>query len=432
MKRNVLFGLVIVLALVAAGLYVGSAVPFVASADDPGVDPGGIVGGGTQSDPYLIATVDDYLRLSEAYDGTYAEYRLTADLDFGGQTVEPWGSSEVPFFGKFDGDHYRIFNATVRSSSGGATGLFGMLFNASVIDLGVYDVVVDGTGAPAVGGIVGVAENTSVTGSYVGGIAGVAENASVTGSYFNGSIRVDASSGATSVGGLIGSLKKGSVSRSFASADITIVSGADSATAGGLIGVADGTADSGADNLFVVESYAAVRTIGGTPALSGGLIGAKTGQDTLTLSYAYFNSDFVSTALGNPEDTTVIANNVVGYSAAEWATVSVTTVFPFSTEIWAPDKSRSGDAAAVFYPELAGFRQRSPYFSKYAASTRFYGFLPESGSAEWGTQDNPYLIETPAQFLYLSTAVNTYRRSRYVRRQRISTDRIGRQSGVPR
>lgn len=409
MKRNVLFGLVIVLALVAAGLYVGSAVPFVASADDPGVDPGGIVGGGTQSDPYLIATVEDYLRLSEAYDGTYAEYRLTADLDFGGQTVEPWGSSEVPFFGKFDGDHHRIFNATVRSSSGGATGLFGMLFNASVIDLGVYDVVVDGTGAPAVGGIVGVAENTSVTGSYVGGIAGVAENASVTGSYFNGSIRVDASSGATSVGGLIGSLKKGSVSRSFASADITVVSGADSVTAGGLIGVADGTADSGADDLSVVESYAAVRTIGGTPALSGGLIGAKTGQDTLTLSYAYFNSDFVSTALGNPEDTTVIANNVVGYSAAEWATVSVTTVFPFSTEIWAPDKSRSGDAAAVFYPELAGFRQRSPYFSKYAASTRFYGFLPESGSAEWGTQDNPYLIETPAQFLYLSTAVNTYR-----------------------
>ena len=146
--------------------------------------------------PYLLSK--DYLRLSEAYDGTYAEYRLTADLDFGGETVEPWGSSEVPFFGKFDGDHYRIFNATVQGSSGGATGLFGMLYNASVTDLGVYDVVVDGTGSSAVGGIVGVAENTSVTGSYVGGIAGVAENTSVTGSYFNGSIRVDASSGATS------------------------------------------------------------------------------------------------------------------------------------------------------------------------------------------------------------------------------------------
>ena len=52
MKRNVLFGLVIVLALVAAGLYVGSAVPFVASADDPGVDPGGIVAIRPLSDRY--------------------------------------------------------------------------------------------------------------------------------------------------------------------------------------------------------------------------------------------------------------------------------------------------------------------------------------------------------------------------------------------
>ena len=93
------------------------------------VDNSSFSGGtGTNSDPYILATADDFFSFingSEFYD---KNFKLGADIDLRGKHIEVGGASaKIAFSGTLDGNNKTISNATIISNgSWGVVGLFGI------------------------------------------------------------------------------------------------------------------------------------------------------------------------------------------------------------------------------------------------------------------------------------------------------------------
>ena len=187
-------------------------------------------GAGIPKEPYLITNIDELLSI---WYRPMAHYRLAADIDLSGITrnmaVVPW------FGGSFDGNDFCIRSIHVQGTNN--LGMFGILgYNAQIINMGVEDVSIEGTGYQIgglaglnlggvsssyssgtvtgeqdVGGLVGYNEgnitasqsNVEVSGNYyVGGLVGNNISyyiANITTSYSTGSV-----SGDYEVGGLVG------------------------------------------------------------------------------------------------------------------------------------------------------------------------------------------------------------------------------------
>ncbi|MBR4455181.1 MAG: hypothetical protein IKS32_03045, partial [Solobacterium sp.] len=115
-------------------------------------------GTGTEADPYLISTADDWKALAgavndgEAYTGKY--FRQTADLDMSGAgNLNPVGTLEHPFAGNYEGDGFAISNAAItgmacsfQGYNMNVAGLFGALVGSgSISNLKVTNVSVTAT-----------------------------------------------------------------------------------------------------------------------------------------------------------------------------------------------------------------------------------------------------------------------------------------------
>jgi uncharacterized membrane protein len=356
--------------------------------DGPG--PAGMVGSGTESDPYVITTVDQLQAMEQDLD---AYYVLGNDIDASetagwneGRGFDPVGSESTEFTGNFDGHGHTITNLTIDRPTASNVGLFGYAFppfdrrssenivnvtltNVSVVgnesvgalvgeSLGVehQHVRVQGTvtGNKSVGGILGrtrlapasnVSADVTVSGrTVVGGIVGWGqlrlEHSSVTGS-------VD---GETAVGGAVGYLDEGETIETVSST--ATVDG--STEVGGLVGLQAGE----------IRRSSATGTVTGETDV-GGLVGDA--RDNIDDSWAngtvtgntnvgglagqasdnvirYSNSGFNSSVLLSNVSTT---GNVTGEDAVGGLVGELTGGETFGSGEWRHDRIDNASATGA-------------------------------------------------------------------------------------
>jgi len=251
-------------------------------------------GTGEPNDPYQIATAEDLMLLGETLDDYDKHFILTADIDldpnlpgrkvFDKAVIAPdindanWGFDGLPFRGSFDGNGYVISHLTINGKQ--YLGLFGKTGSgASISNLGLEEVDVNGTG-DYVGGLVGMnTDSSSITNCYsivtvvgediVGGLVGHnrGDDSSITNSYSTGLI-----TGSTYVGGLIGWNDDGDITACYSSGTVSGEIGV-----GGLVGFNEGNATNTA-------SYSTCMVTGSSNV--GGLVGMNEYCSTITASYS--------------------------------------------------------------------------------------------------------------------------------------------------
>ena len=255
-------------------------------------------GSGTEDDPYLIFTGAQLAYLASgtnsgnSYSGRY--FKLMNNLDLNGLEWTPIGkgkdynSSTYAFSGYFDGNGMVISNFT-QTNSRQFSGLFGVICNASVSNLGIHNAYI----------------HVEYDGSYclAGGLAGSAAESKLTNCYVTNSTIYAKYSGLCVVGGLVGELyasKEAQVSNCFANCEVTAYGGGNTA-AGGLIGIVDW--DGGA-NVYRIDSCYAVGTVYSDCA-AGGFIG-QTWSDVVYVSYSFSNANITG---GSPRGAFIGKNN---------------------------------------------------------------------------------------------------------------------------
>lgn len=80
-----------------------------------------IIGGGTQSDPYIITTA---IQLQKINENLEASYKLGANIDLTGLQWTVIGNQKYPFTGRLDGNGYTISNLSLEKDADNV-GLFG-------------------------------------------------------------------------------------------------------------------------------------------------------------------------------------------------------------------------------------------------------------------------------------------------------------------
>ena len=173
--------------------------------------------------PYQIATPAQLAKLAElvnsedeatrnTYNSKY--YKLTDDIDLsayagmdGGKSWAPIGTESKKFKSTFDGGGHKITGLTIDRPEEDNIGLFGLIQNGTVQNLGLVNVSI--SGSRSVGGVAGVVYGTvencyttgSITGKYqVGGVAGKVYG-TVENCYSTGSI-----TGEGNIGGVAGAV----------------------------------------------------------------------------------------------------------------------------------------------------------------------------------------------------------------------------------
>lgn len=289
-------------------------------------------GDGSDSNPFLIATVADLQQMKGA---PAASYKLANDIDATGFEFTPVEG----FSGTLDGAGKTVSFLQFAETS--ATGIFKSASDAKVMNLTLTDPVVDLSGASSTSSVVmstGMAstlENVKVYGAVVTGgeydgefgvLAGsLSNNSIVTGCYVaNASIALPEAS----VGGLVAALKTGSSVKS--SAFTGSISG--NSEVGGIVGA--GSLDFAVEDSHVDADIIAANTVGGiVGSASRGKVNRNVVEGTLAATRPQWKSvamGGVAGALdplapsgyeddGTPiypaESPKVITNNVVAVSS---------------------------------------------------------------------------------------------------------------------
>jgi alpha-tubulin suppressor-like RCC1 family protein len=208
-----------------------------------------------------IADIEDQLvqlaRTLNTEGVTYgnAHYKLVNDINLsayganfnGGRGWVPIGSHSTPFMGVFDGNGKTVSRLYINDFSASNIGLFGVVIDSTVKNLGVSDADVRGI-------------------FYVGGIVGAAWGGSIEYCSFAGSV-----TGIFSVGGIVGR-NWGSVSNSYSTGDVA-GEGSGNGEIGGIAG------HSGFEG-SITNCYA-------TGTISGSRIGGIVGRNKGTVSNCY-------------------------------------------------------------------------------------------------------------------------------------------------
>jgi hypothetical protein len=170
---------------------------------------------GTPAYPHRITTASQLSKIGDAAEGygMADAYEVNADLDLSdfdaGAGWTPVGSQANPFQGTFNGNNHTVAKMTINRPVSDDTGLFGFTSGATVMNISLNEVSI--LGDQNVGGLIGQAPNTVVSG------------VSVTGAVY----------GTNGVGGLIGSADaQTTITESYAATAIN----AEDSEAGGLIG----------------------------------------------------------------------------------------------------------------------------------------------------------------------------------------------------
>jgi hypothetical protein len=211
-------------------------------------------GGGIQSDPYLVETIED---LNNVRNNMSAWYRQVYDINASitsawdnGAGFVPIGNQTTPFKGKYDGNNKKISNLFINRPTLDDVSLFGVIdYTGRVFDLNIENP--NFTGNNRVGGLVGLIGNSSTNGAAIYGC-------SVAGT--------TPLKGATNIGGFCGVARRCEIQ--YCSSNIGIDKrsdyASDSYSNGGFVGAAYGAA--------VIKDCYAFGTVKGNKE-TGGFVG---------------------------------------------------------------------------------------------------------------------------------------------------------------
>lgn len=340
--------------LFVSGLVAGVAAPAVAAPCSSGVLP---AGSGTSGSPYLIATAQNLIWMSEqTANWNNQHFRQTNDIDLGGCQFTPIGKNTTAHFkGTYDGRGFVIEGLYIRETTTYA-GLFGDTNETAVFrNIGLVDVDIESTG--------------TVAGALVGRLTGA--SAQVHNSYSTGSV-----SGTDAIGGLVGQVWANPlVSNSYSSASVTIT--ANNGKGGGVAGT---IVTSGRLTNVYASGLVSVRS-GFTSTALGGLVGGTTAA---TVTAAFFDSD-----------VSALSNGIgAGRTTAQMTTLSTFSAWDI-VDGW----------------EAFDFASPSNYWGICSVENRGYPFLLWQFSAD----DNPCVapssessdgqVGVPGIFLYVAGPV---------------------------
>jgi len=237
MRKNILtLQIVMILLIMTGGLFAQTATPpSNYSTSD-----------GSESDPYLISSLNNLYWLSQNSGKWDKNYEQTADIDASGTSgwdsgagFSPIGNNSTDFTGSYNGQDYTINELTINKSSTNLfAALFGQIDGATIENLGITNV--DITGEYCLSGLVGGAKNSTIKNCYSTGSV-----------YLNGSI-----AGNQYYGGLAGYLTNSTMSNCYSTANVS-----GDRFVGGLIGLT--TNYSTISNCFSKGSVSGEENIGG-------------------------------------------------------------------------------------------------------------------------------------------------------------------------
>jgi hypothetical protein len=271
---------------------------------------------GTQTEPYLITTVNEFHTIGS---GSYlynSAYQICADM-----TIH--NPNPGPFAGTLDGRGNKItLNLNAAGESGGALGIFAVLNGATIRNLVINGTInVFSPSQPIyAGALAGQAYNSNIQtiashvsilaesptgGVWAGGITGQAFNLTVADSYSSGNILAVSTAGLTYAGGITGSVGSASsgsnitINRCFASGNIN----------------AEGSASNAAGILGLVNS-GTTGAVNNCAALNGSLSGASSiGRIAGRTSAVIMTNNYANSAMAFAPAYTPV-NNASGKDGA--------------------------------------------------------------------------------------------------------------------
>lgn len=311
------------------------------------------------TDYYDVSTPEE-LQSVDTTNYTYVVINLTSDIDLSGYKWQPIGTYEHPFNGEFYGNGYTIKNLTIDTSrnayiNNNCVGLFGETNDSIITELKLEDISVNAPNYEYVGGIVGNAEHTTITKSYVtgniigqnnvGGIAGRTDSTVIKNSYSTTNIE-----GVKYTGGIIG---QGSVElyNSYATGDIT---GSD--YVGGLVGYLENVnsrelfpKDSLIKNAYYTGNITGVSN-------TGKIVGSRYSLGGTSIFYAYYFTEqtltcdcdeYISGRQASFSDITEewFTNTSNWYSSPKWSDTiwDFSDLSEYSPKLIIENSSNSGD-----------------------------------------------------------------------------------------
>ena len=240
-------------------------------------------GSGTQNDPYLIATAEQFNKMGGDQDGNTTQdkyYKQTANLTFGGQNA----FKAIEFSGHYDGGGHWI-TADGRQNTALFGTLSGKVKNVTLFGIDVQTDKSSGILAVSIGGgrldtISVFASSLSVSANASVLFAGILASSSWTSTVFccgvdNCSISFNPGTWAGEVGGLVGASHSDTLEYSSFSGKIDLYGSSSNRYASGLIGSANG---SSVKACMVSDGY--VNMAGNVNAHICGLVYSKVDQHT--------------------------------------------------------------------------------------------------------------------------------------------------------
>lgn len=227
-----------------------------------------IQGNGTEDSPYIIDNANKFVAFG--YLVTNAYWKLTADIDLGGNEWPYGGAAPKTFKGHFDGDGHTVSNYTITAVSNKANALIGTISGtakanrAEVKNLNISNVTISATADLAA---------TTYIGALAGNVIQYADIVDV--SVTNVTINVANLTGANYHGGLVGRLQKNSTINHCSVTGVSITLGGNITGAcyvGGAVGSLESAA--GDDSSITGCSVSGTIKTDGSHTLSNNLTNA--------------------------------------------------------------------------------------------------------------------------------------------------------------
>ena len=384
-------------------------------------------GDGAENTPFEIGNAQNLYNLSylhnnyTGYDNL--EYIQTANITLDAEFT-PIGTSKE-FSGKYNGNYFKINNLIINGQENGYYGLFGIISNANVEKVAIASGIISGVGY--IGSIAGEARNSTILNSYslidivslgasyAGGVVGYANGGKIEYCFNAGRINAKASA----AGGIAG-YSAATISQSFNMGMVIADSGA---AAGGIVGINSG------GHVQVCYNSGTVKVT--SDAYVGGLVGNSDG--TITDSYTIAKVLYISQAKAGSISGRV-NQGVNNHLIRSFYNTDICGLPPFSGAINISENVKtteemesqdfldgfSNDSYYEFGLEnsqdshyaprlsaLIGINDDIDTYSALSVRLRLFGWNDDS-LAEWGSQDNPYLISSRKQLDDLSFLTSTY------------------------
>ncbi len=251
-------------------------------------------GSGTEADPYVIKTLNQYMafaesvNLGQSYQGKYIVLGNDIDMSSLAEAYRPVGNESHPFEGTFDGKGYTLKNWSHTAYEESYQGLFGMagaqsviknvkVDNPSLTSAGAYTGIVVGYSSGVVSNVTVTAATMTHTNSFGGGVIGAFKGTTASNLSFSGTL-----TGAGETGGVIGELQAGTVTGLESHGTVT-ASSVFSSVYHGLGGVIGGTLNKGEMHIERCYNDAMVNATAAN-LLTGGVVG--------DLAYAHLSGSF--------------------------------------------------------------------------------------------------------------------------------------------